>query len=124
MLSSALIVDDYRDLAEALGELLALVGVDDVWIETEPLVALARAPKHPFELALLDIRMPEMDGITLYRRLRELYPNATYLLMSGFVLPEAVLAPARDGALVVQKPFSPEILVQLVRGHGRPRARG
>lgn len=48
------------------------------------LKALDWVRKHPCDLALLDISMPDMDGITLARRIREIRPETDILFVSGY----------------------------------------
>ncbi len=50
----------------------------------DPLDALAYAQRNPFELALLDIRMPKMNGIKLAVNLRKLYPDLLVVFISAY----------------------------------------
>ncbi|MEO0324977.1 MAG: response regulator [Myxococcota bacterium] len=78
-----LVVDDNRALAENLAEILDDAGHDTVVVE-HPEAALAAAGKAPFDLMLLDVRLPGMDGVELFERLRKLAPDAHFLLMTAF----------------------------------------
>ena len=46
--------------------------------------ALSWMKDHSFDLALLDISMPDMDGITLAKRIRELYPETDIVFVTGY----------------------------------------
>jgi two-component system, cell cycle sensor histidine kinase and response regulator CckA len=67
-------------------------------------------------LAIIDMVMPQMDGLTLARRLRSLYPDLKVLFMSGYmgdtVDPREVL---KEGGHFIQKPFSMPSLGAKVR---------
>jgi CheY-like chemotaxis protein len=101
---TVLIVDDNADLAENLGEVLELDGIDAV-VETDPHRALDRARGMPLELALLDVRMPGLSGPALHERLRAIHPNSRFVLMSAYARPEEVEDSLRAGASLMAKPI-------------------
>ena len=80
--------------------------------------ALALTAEHTFDVAILDVRLPKIDGLTLARRLRGEAPTTSVILMTAFAaVPDAVAA-LRDGAYdYVTKPFDPEELTLRVIGH-------
>lgn len=55
---------------------------DMVFID-RPAEALAAMRRHPAEIVVTDLRMPEMDGITLITRMREIAPDASYMILTG-----------------------------------------
>jgi PAS domain S-box-containing protein len=77
---SVLVVDDNADVAGALAMLLEILGnrVEIAHSGAEALALMARF--HP-RLALLDIGLPDMDGLDLARRLRERVPDPNRLLL-------------------------------------------
>lgn len=79
----ALVVDDNRPLAEDLAEILALAGYD-VRVFDDPREALARAGDLEFDFALLDVRMPHMDGVALHAELCKGHPRARFILMTAY----------------------------------------
>ncbi|MDQ3510713.1 MAG: hybrid sensor histidine kinase/response regulator, partial [Pseudomonadota bacterium] len=112
-----MLVDDNADALTTLGLLLGLCGCEvlEVGCGAE---ALARAPGFGPEVAVLDIGMPEMDGVTLARCLRELLGEATPQLvaLTGFGQPadrERALEAGFDAFLV--KPVDPAQLEQTIR---------
>ena len=78
-----LVVDDNRALADNLAEILEDAGHETVVVE-HPEAALAAAEETRFDLMLLDVRLPGMDGVELFERLRTLAPKAHFLLMTAF----------------------------------------
>src|SRR5215213_2769243 len=79
---SILVVDDEEGVRRLLVSLLTRDGyaVTAVGSGAEALDAVAQAPPH---LVLLDIRMPEMDGFEVYRRLRASGYAGPILFLSG-----------------------------------------
>ncbi len=80
--------------------------------------ALALTSERTYDVALVDVRLPKIDGLTLARRLRGDAPTTAVILMTAFAtVPDAVAA-LRDGAYdYVTKPFDPEELTLRVIGH-------
>lgn len=109
-----LIVDDNADLAENLRELLELEGFD-VRVFTSPTEALARQGELAFDAALLDIRMPGIDGIELCSHLARTHPSATFMLMTAFTA-ESRLADAQSSgaSAVLKKPLPLDQLLTLL----------
>ncbi len=79
---------------------------------------MRRFAGHPTDLVITDIYMPEMDGIQLLMRIREAFPEAKIIGMSGggYLPGESVLEAARalgaDGLLA--KPLDMDEVVRLV----------
>ncbi|MBN9167858.1 MAG: sigma-54-dependent Fis family transcriptional regulator [Myxococcales bacterium] len=80
--------------------------------------AIALASERTFDVALLDVRLPKVDGLTIFRRLRLRAPATAVILMTAFAtIPDAV-ATLREGAYdYVTKPIDPEELTLRVIGH-------
>jgi two-component system, NtrC family, response regulator HydG len=103
-----LVVDDDPLSREFLGEAARSLGYT---VETlgSPLRALERIAKTDFDLVLTDLRMPELDGIELVRRINELEPGLPLVLVTahGSVKSavDAMQAGARD---MLMKPVTPE----------------
>lgn len=66
-----LIVDDNPVNVALLEEMLDLEGYADVTGQTDPVAAVAAFEEEPFDLVLLDIRMPVLDGHSVIERLRK-----------------------------------------------------
>ncbi|MBL8241056.1 MAG: sigma-54-dependent Fis family transcriptional regulator [Bryobacterales bacterium] len=77
--------------------------------------ALAELARHSYEVALLDIKMPGVDGIELQHRLRELEPDMPVIIMTGYATVETAVRALKNGAYdYITKPFDPDELVHLV----------
>ncbi len=110
-----LVVDDNRDAAESLGELVRMLG-HDVDLAFDGPSALAQARQLRPDLVLCDIGLPGMDGYEVARALRAAYDGSVRLVaLSGYAQPEDV-ARALDAGFDkhVAKPPDPAKLERLV----------
>ena len=78
-----LVADDDDVTCQLLTEVLGRDGATVVG-ETDPRRALQRAARESIDLAILDLRMPEKDGLTLLRELRVRQPALPVILMTAF----------------------------------------
>ncbi len=78
--------------------------------------ALRLAAQEHFDIALLDIKMPGMDGLELQARLAAADPDLTIILMTAFASVESAIRAMKAGAYdYIVKPFHPDELSLLVR---------
>ena len=112
-----LVADDFEDAREMYAEMLEHAGYLIVTARdgSEVLDALARAP---FDLVLLDIAMPKVDGITLIRILRGKdatrdLPIITVSALAGEDMRQTILSAGADAAL--DKPCLPAEIEAAVR---------
>ena len=110
-----LVVDDNEDLLETFAMILKRRGFS---VETAEngLSAVDKFKKHNFDVALMDIVMPEMNGVEAFRQIKEMHPEATIILMTAYS-DEALIQLARDeGARhIVHKPIKIERLIELIK---------
>lgn len=100
-----LLVDDNQELAENIAELLQDAGhTSKVFIH--PLEALTCFEPEQYHVAILDCKMPEIDGVELYRRLRVQDPGLPALLITAYDGKECLLQATAEGIkAVVSKPI-------------------
>jgi DNA-binding NtrC family response regulator len=112
MTRRVLVVDDNQDLAEDLAEILECEGYETA-VADGPRRALEQARSGRFDVAVIDIRMPGMDGVSLYGELVRLQPDATYLLMTAFTTDERISDAVKAGvSTVLPKPLPIEELLK------------
>ena len=109
------VVDDDPAVRDSLAFLLQAAGLN-VRVYDSAAAFLAVAPGLRSGCVLTDVRMPQMDGLTLQRRLAALGGNLAVVVMTGHgdvpVAVEALKAGARD---FLEKPFEEEHLLGVVR---------
>ncbi|HET9233052.1 MAG TPA: response regulator, partial [Candidatus Eisenbacteria bacterium] len=110
-----LVVDDEPGMIRAVERVLG--GRHQIAGALSAEQALTLATTFKPELAILDIRMPDLDGFELMKRLKEEYRDLDVILMTGSVSePDRKLVRAirEDAFYFVQKPFESEVLRTLV----------
>jgi DNA-binding NtrC family response regulator len=114
-MSRLLVVDDDAESCAVVAEALRAEGYR---VETalDGSAALALATAQPFDVVIADIRMPDVDGLTLLQQLRRLAPETSVILMTAFGTAEAALQAIRDGAYdYVSKPLRLEEVLLTIR---------
>ncbi|MFL5303733.1 MAG: ATP-binding protein [Polyangia bacterium] len=112
---AVLIVDDEEALAENVAEIVGTLGVDTA-IARDRRSALAIAAQRDFDVALIDVRLPDGDGMSLLEPLRTRSPNMQLVLVTGNATLEGAIAAVRGDAFAyVLKPVSPRDLLDTVR---------
>jgi two-component system nitrogen regulation response regulator NtrX len=108
MSASILIVDDEVSILNSLSSILEDEGYE-VNVAKSGVEALKLCAMSPPDLMMLDIWMPEMDGLETLRRLRELVPNTQVMMMSGHGSIETAVKAIKLGAYdYIEKPLSLE----------------
>ena len=108
MSASILIVDDEVSILNSLSSILEDEGYE-VSVAKSGVEALKLCAATAPELMMLDIWMPEMDGLETLRRLRELVPNTQVMMMSGHGSIETAVRAIKLGAYdYIEKPLSLE----------------
>jgi PAS domain S-box-containing protein len=110
-----LIVDDNAELVDTLRKVIAS-GAPGLAIETAAngSAALLMAQKG-FDVAIVDVKLPDVSGIDLIKPLRAVSPLSEVLLLTGFASVDAAIGALRSGAFAfVLKSFRPEELISIV----------
>lgn len=107
-----LVVDDQLGMRETVVELLEQVGHTAVGVASGE-AALEALARESFDVVVMDIRMPGMDGVTVLEEIGS--PPPRVILMTGYALEERLHAAIRAGAFaILEKPFSAPYLLDLV----------
>jgi CheY-like chemotaxis protein len=77
-----LVVDDDRDTCRNMADLFGDLGYAIDTAEGGD-IALEKARKQPYDVSLLDQRMPGIDGLTLCRRLKQLHPRMVAMIVTA-----------------------------------------
>jgi len=103
-----LIVDDEEIVRDALSEWLDNLGYQTTAVN-DGFKAIELVELDDWDVALVDLKMPKMNGIELLRRLREIKPDLPVIIITGHgSVDSAVMAMKEGAADYVMKPFNPE----------------
>ena len=111
-----LVVDDDPVLCEILEKTLIVSGHDvDVAHTGEEALALARS--QPYDIVLLDMKLPTMNGLETYLSLKEILPGIMAIMMTGYwkeMADPVYEALSKQAYVCLQKPFRMEKILQLI----------
>ena len=110
-----LIVDDDENIRKALQAILEDEGYKVETAETAK-KGIERSEKAFYNLALIDVRLPDMEGIELLSKLRGTKPKMRKIIVTGYpTLQNAVSAVNKGADAYVVKPFDVEKILQTIR---------
>ena len=102
---SVLVVDDDAGIRETMLDILTLEGYM-VEVASEGAEALELYGQHGYDVVLLDIRMPEMDGVQVLRALKEIDPDVRVIMITGYEVGDLAVQAMQEGAeAVFRKPL-------------------
>jgi two-component system response regulator HydG/two-component system response regulator AtoC len=92
-----LIVDDEPRFQECVAEVLRDAG-HRVAVASDGASALGLVTSHVYDVVITDIRLPQLDGLSLFRRIRQEAPSTDVILMTGFGAVAEAVAALKEGA--------------------------
>ncbi len=109
-----LVVEDEPDILESIQDALGEHG-HHVTPAADGEQAMRRLDGHRFDLAICDVRLPKVDGLEIFRRIRREQPESEVILMSAYgSVAEAVDVMKEKATHYLAKPFSLDLLLNLV----------
>lgn len=111
-----LVVDDEADFREIFSEIIRKMGYQ-AWVAENGAEALKVIREVKVDIALVDFRMPGMDGIKLLRQMKKESPGTEVILITGYESVNSVTEAGNQGAYAyITKPIDFEKLEALIRG--------
>ncbi len=109
-----LVVDDNEDLLRTFSLILKRNGF---YVETaaDGLTAAARYLQGEFDVMLMDIVMPDLNGVEAFRLIREMDPGASVILMTGYSDEDLIKMAVNEGArCVLHKPIRIDKMIDTI----------
>jgi DNA-binding NtrC family response regulator len=116
------VIEDDPIMGESLAQSLSLEGAD-VSLYASGEAALKRVAPRGLDLVICDMRLPDTDGATLFRRIGASANAPPFLFMTAYGDIDQAVGLMREGAAdYLTKPFDMEVFLSRVRGSLRPAA--
>jgi two-component system chemotaxis response regulator CheY len=111
-----LVVDDSVFARKNIIKMIELFGGEVAGEAGDGLTAIAEYNRSEPDIVLMDITMPQMEGIEAVERIVRQHPEARIIMVSSVGYQENILAALQKGAKhFVQKPVKPEVLYEILR---------
>ena len=112
--ASILIVDDEMGIRETLLDILEDMGYYTV-IAVDGYEAIQKVKENAFDVIFMDVRMPGIDGVDAFRKIKKLHPEIAVVLMTAYAVDDRIREAQREGAYsVLYKPLDVEMMIALV----------
>ena len=111
-----LVVDDDRNMVRTLSDVLAFKGWDvaNAYSGEE---AVNAAAAQRYDVILMDVKMPGMDGVDAFKAIKTLHPETTVVLMTAYAAQDRLAEAERSGVWrVLSKPVNVPALIDLLAG--------
>ena len=109
-----LIVDDNEEFCRNVTDILELKGFE-VMTALDGFEALELVKQDGFDLVLMDVKMPVMNGVETFKKIKEIAPYTPVIMVSAFAFEDLIREALRDGAFgYLKKPLDFEKLFELI----------
>jgi len=110
-----LLIDDEKDFVEALAERMQSRGID-VATATSARDGIELARQKVYDAVVLDLQMPEMDGIETLKALKDSNPNLQVILLTGHATVEKGIQAMKLGAMdFIEKPAELAVIIEKIK---------
>jgi DNA-binding NtrC family response regulator len=110
-----LIIDDNEDVRQLFCDLIEMLGFAPRPVSSG-VAALQQLKAGPFDLVILDMRMPDLNGLDTFKAIRQLNAAVPVVLTTGFGMDRSVQEALSMGALLcLEKPFNIQRVMKTIR---------
>ena len=112
--ANILIVDDDIDMTETLSDILEDSGYQ-VEVANDGFKAIEKVKDRAFDVILMDIKMPGINGVETYKEIKSIRPEAAVMMMTAYSVENLVVEALREGAHgVMYKPINITKVVEFI----------
>ncbi|MFZ6016780.1 MAG: sigma-54-dependent transcriptional regulator [Nitrospirota bacterium] len=110
-----LVIDDEDIVLISCDRTLTAEGYD-VKMAKSGIDGLKMIENESFNLALVDIKMPDMDGMEVLKQIKSKWPDTEVIIITGYSTPATAISSIKLGAYdYIEKPFTPDSLLLAVK---------
>lgn len=111
-----LIVDDDPSMNRTMSLVLKRKGYDVAVASSGP-DAIEKVRQEPFDIIFMDIKMPVLDGVETFERIKEIRSDAVVIMMTAYAVEDLIQKALREGAYgIIYKPLDIEKTVASIEG--------
>ena len=109
-----LIIDDESIVGKRLHQILTKMGyVVEAYVD--PIQAMSAAEKEPFDIVVTDLKMQEMDGLEVLRRVKKLRPSTRVIIITGYAEMDTADSAFKEGVFdFIPKPFRLDVIKEAI----------
>jgi two-component system response regulator AtoC len=112
--SRILVVDDEEIMRSSLSDWLKEDGYD-VLAVADGFEAIERVTDEEWDLAVVDLKMPKIDGLEVLRRIHEMRPKLPVIIITAYATIDSAVMAIKEGATdYIVKPFNPEEISMVI----------
>lgn len=112
--ASILIVDDDEGMCETLSDVMEDKGYNTS-IALDGHGAVEKVREMDFDVVLMDIRMPGMNGVETFKQIKGIQPETAVVIMTAYAVEDLIGEALREGVYgVLHKPFDMERVLDLI----------
>jgi two-component system response regulator HydG len=112
--ASILIVDDDKGMGETLLDIMEEIGYD-ADVAGDGFEAIEKAKNGDFDVILMDIKMPGMNGVQAFKEMRKILPEVNVVMMTAYAMEDLISEALQEGAYgVLYKPLEVEKVLNVV----------
>jgi len=120
--ANILIVDDNESLCKSFSFILKRIGFT-VSTAEGGLEAIKKVKKSPFDVIFMDIKMPKLNGVEAFKKIKKIVPKAMVIMMTAYSVEALVKEALKEGAYeIIYKPLDMDNVLRLIenRKNWRP----
>ncbi|MCP4113354.1 MAG: response regulator [Desulfobacteraceae bacterium] len=115
MSEKVLLIDDEKEFVETLAERMKIRGMD-VTATTSPIDALGKLDEDKYDAIILDLKMPEKDGLETLAAMKKKNPELQIILLTGHATVEKGIEAMKLGAMdFLEKPIDLNVLSEKIK---------
>lgn len=112
--TKVLIVDDDVNFCSTIAKILSKKGYETTTTKSG-FQALDLIKERVFDIVLMDIKMPVMNGVETFKKIKAIKPNSVVILMTAFSVDDLIREAVKEGVYaVIRKPFDIDTTISII----------